>query len=91
MPWTSYKQTWVGVAKVNSNVSGPLTKLTAQAIFGKNPLKIFSRTKKHGTLKLGIKYLELEASQVCTDDELMLTLVEGSIMCWREDLWKIVL
>ena len=39
-----------------SNGSGPPTKIAAMPIYGKNPLKIFSRTKKLGTLKLDIQH-----------------------------------
>ena len=43
-------------------------------IYGKNPLKIlFSRTKKYGILKLGLKLCWLQAYQVCSNDNSMLT------------------
>ena len=37
--------------------------------YGENPLKIFSRTKKQGILKLGIKHWQLKVYQICSNDD----------------------
>ena len=37
-----------GGTKVNSNGPGHITKMAAMPIYGKNPLKIFSRTRRPG-------------------------------------------
>ena len=40
--------------KVCSNCPGHMTKMAATPIYGKNPLKIFSRTRRPMTLGLGM-------------------------------------
>ena len=51
-----------------------MTKMVAMPIYGKNPLKIFSRTRKPVTLGLGMKHWGCGAYQVCSNDEPKLTL-----------------
>ena len=55
---------------------GPVyrTKMAATPIYGKNPLKIFSRTRRPMTLGLGLKHLGCGAYQVCSNDDPRLTL-----------------
>ena len=48
--------------------------MTAMPIYGKNPLKIFSRTRRSVTLGLGIKHLGCGAYQVCSNYDPKLTL-----------------
>ena len=48
---------------------------TTMAIYGKNPIKIFSsRTERSMTLGLGMQHLGCGAYQVCSNDGPMLTL-----------------
>ena len=44
------------------------------AIYGKNPLKIFSRTKGSRTLGFGMQQWGHEPNKVCSNDDLGLTL-----------------
>ena len=41
-------------AKIYTKYFGHMTKMTTMPIYGKNPLKIFSRTRKSVTLGLGM-------------------------------------
>ena len=50
------------------------SKMAATPIYGKNPLKIFSRTKRPMTLGLGLWHLGLGPNKVCSNDDLGLTL-----------------
>ena len=62
-------------------------------IYVKNPLKIFSRTKTHEALNLGIKPCWLKSYQVCSDDVLswLLTfLLKGKIDFTMLHMWKIL-
>ena len=45
---------WDGRTKVCSNGPGHMTKMAPMPIYGKNPLKIFSRTRMPMTLGLGM-------------------------------------
>ena len=60
--------------EVCSNGSGHMTKMAAMPIYGKNPLKIFSRTRRPMTLGLGMKHQGCGAYQVCSNDDPGLTL-----------------
>ena len=62
------------LAKIYANCSGHMTKMADMSIYGKNPLKIFSRTKRPMTLGLGMKHRGCEAYQVCSNDDPELTL-----------------
>ena len=53
---------------------GHRNKMAAMLIFGKTPLKIFSRTKRPTTLRLGMKHWGCGPCQVCTNDDSLLTL-----------------
>ena len=48
------KTTYDQLAKIFTNCSGHMTKMAATPIYGKNPLKIFSRTRMLITLELGM-------------------------------------
>ena len=65
---------WDGGTKVCSNGPGHMTKMAAMPIYGKKILKIFSRTKRQMTLKLGMQHQVLEYYQVCSNDDPGLTL-----------------
>ena len=52
-----------------------MTKMAAMPIYGKNPLKIFSRTRRPVTLGLGTLHCECRAYQVCSNDDPKLTLI----------------
>ena len=60
--------------KVCSNGPGHMTKMAAMPIYGKNHLKIFSRTRRPMTLGLGMKHQGCGAYQVCSNDDPGLTL-----------------
>ena len=55
--------------KVCSNGPGHMTKMDATPIYGKDPLKIFSRTRRSMTLGLGMLHLGCGAYQVCSNDD----------------------
>ena len=46
-----------------------MTKMAAMSIYGKKTFKIFSRTKKPMTLKLGMQHWLLEYCQVYSNDD----------------------
>ena len=60
--------------KVCSNGPGHMTKMATTPIYGKNPLKIFSRTRRRMALGLGMQHLGCGAYQVCSNDDPRLTL-----------------
>ena len=69
------KPPWDGGPKICSNGPGHMTKVAAMPIYGKNLKKIFFfGTKGHMTLKLGMQHLVHLYYQVCSHDELVLTL-----------------
>ena len=51
-----------------------MAKMAATPIYGKNPLKIFSRTRRPMILGLGMWHLGCGANQVCSNDDPKLTL-----------------
>ena len=53
---------------------GHMTKMAAMHIYGKNPLKIFFRTRRPMTLRLGMKNMGCGACQICSNDDPRLTL-----------------
>ena len=65
---------WDGGTKVCSNGPGHMTKMAAMPIYGKNLKRIFSRTKRPMTLKLGMQHRVHEYYQVCSNDDSGLTL-----------------
>ena len=66
---------WDGGTKVCSNGPGHMTKMAAMPIYGKNFKKIFfSGTKRPMTLNLCMHHLVLKYYQVCSNDDLRLTL-----------------
>ena len=65
---------WVGEKKVCSNGPRHLTNMAAMPIYGKNRKKIFSRTKRPMTLKLGMQDRVFEFFIVYSNNELCLTL-----------------
>ena len=69
--------TWDGGTKVCSWGLDHMTKMTATPIYGKTPLKIFSRTKGPMTLHWGpgpTQHWGLGPNKVCSNDDLGLTL-----------------
>ena len=65
---------WDRGTKVCSNRPGHMPKMAAMAIYGKNPLEIFSRTRRQLTIGLGMKHWGCGAYQVCSNDDPRLTL-----------------
>ena len=65
---------WDGGTKVCSRGLGHMTKMAATPIYGKNPSKIFSRTKGPMTLWLGMWHWGLGPIIVCSNDDPRLTL-----------------
>ena len=63
------------LAKIYTNCSGHMTKMADIPIYDKNPLKIFSRTRRLLTLGCGMYYLGCRAYQVFSNDDLWLTLI----------------
>ena len=63
-----------GGTKVCSNGPGHMTKMAATPIYGKNPSKIFSRTRRPMTFGLGMYHWGCGAYQVCSKDDPRLTL-----------------
>ena len=61
------------LAKIYTDGSGHMTKMADKPIYGKNPLKIFSRTRMLMTLGLGMWHLWGGAYQVCSTDDCSLT------------------
>ena len=59
--------------KVCSNSPGQMTKMAATSIYGKNLLKIFSRTRRLMTLGLHMLHWGCGAYQVCSNDDPRLT------------------
>ena len=59
--------------KIYTKHFGHMTKMTATPIYDKNPLKIFSRTRRPMTLGLGMQYWGSGAYQVCSNDDPRLT------------------
>ena len=62
------------LAKIYTKYFGHMTKMTAMPIYGENPLKIFSRTRRQVTLGLGMYHWGCGAYQVCLNDDPKLTL-----------------
>ena len=62
------------LVKIYANCFGHLTKMADMAIYGKNPLKIFSRTRRLMAFGLGMLHLGCGAYQVCSNDDPRLTL-----------------
>ena len=62
------------LAKIYTNCIGHMTKMATMPIYGKNPLKIFSGTKRPMDLGLGMEHLGCRPSPICTNDESRLTL-----------------
>ena len=66
---------WDGGTKICSNGPGHMTKVAAVPIYGKNLKKIFfSGAKRPMTLKLSMHHWVLEYYQICSYDDLGLTL-----------------
>ena len=62
------------LAKIYAKYFGHMTKMAATHIYGKTPLKIFSRTRRPMTLGLGMKHWGCGAYQICSIDDHKLTL-----------------
>ena len=62
------------LAKICANRFGYMTKMADMPIYGKNPLKIFSRTRRWMTLGLDMLHWACGAHQVCSNDDPRLTL-----------------
>ena len=61
--------------KIVQNGPGHMTKMATMPIYGKNPLKIFSRTRRLMTLGLGmLLHLGCWAYQICLKNDPRLTL-----------------
>ena len=65
---------WDGGTKVCSNGSGHMAKMAAMPIYGKNLKKSSLEPKRLITLKLGMQHRVHEYYQVCSNDDLGLTL-----------------
>ena len=57
-----------------ANGYGRMTKMAAMPIYGKNPLKIFSRTRRLMTLGLYMQHWGCGAYKVCSNNDPRLTL-----------------
>ena len=55
--------------KVCSNGLGHMAKMANTPIYGKTPIKIFSRTRRQMTLGFGMYHCGCEAYQVCSNDD----------------------
>ena len=62
------------LANMCTKYLGHMTKMTATPIYGKNPLKFYSRTRRLVTLTLGMYHLGCGAYQVCSNDDPKMTL-----------------
>ena len=71
-----------------SNGFGHMTKMAAMPIYVKNLKKIFfSGTKRPMTLNLGMQHWVLEYYQVCSNDDLGLTLIYFT----AGQIWSLIL
>ena len=63
---------WERGTKICSKFNGPsnVTKMAAMPIYGKTPLKIFSKTKRPMTLKLAIQHRRLGPDKIYLNDDL---------------------
>ena len=61
--------------KVCSNCPGHVTKMATMPIYGKNPLKIFSKTRRPKICKLGIQHQAFRSYKVCSNDDPGLNLI----------------
>ena len=61
--------------KVCSNGPGHITKMAMMPMYGKNCLKIFSKTSRQMIFKFGIQYQGLGPYKVCLNDDPGLTLI----------------
>ena len=62
------------LAKIYSKYFFHMTKMAAMPIYGKHFLKIFSRTRRPVTLRLGMQHWGCGAYQVCSNDDPKMTL-----------------
>ena len=62
------------LAKIYTNWFGHVTKMAHMPIYGKSPLKIFSRTRRLMTLGHGMYYFGCWTYLVCSNDDPRLTL-----------------
>ena len=68
------KAPWAGGTKVCSGGLGHMTKMAAMPIYDKTPIKIFYGTKEPMILGLGMQHRGLGPNNVCSNDDLWLTL-----------------
>ena len=76
---------WDGGTKICSKFNGPsnVTKMAAVPIYGKTPLKIFSKTKRPMTLKLAIQHWGLGPDKIYlnSDPGLPMTFLQQGQIC----------